>query len=85
MRDASVGDDLLTLAETAALLRLSEATVYKMCRSGAIPARKIGRQWRILRSDFQSLLAGESQEHPSPRPGAGAEPIDDFRKEGQRG
>jgi excisionase family DNA binding protein len=38
---------LLTVAEVAAILRLSKMTVYRMVNSGALPALKVGRSVRI--------------------------------------
>jgi excisionase family DNA binding protein len=38
---------LLTVAEVAALMRLSKMTVYRMVNSGTLPALKVGRSVRI--------------------------------------
>ena len=38
---------LLTVAEVAAILRLSKMTVYRMVNRGALPALKVGRSVRI--------------------------------------
>ncbi|MCU0284430.1 MAG: helix-turn-helix domain-containing protein [Candidatus Nanopelagicales bacterium] len=38
---------LLTVAEVAAMLRLSKMTVYRMVNSGTLPALKVGRSVRI--------------------------------------
>lgn len=38
---------LLTVAEVAATLRLSKMTVYRMVKSGALPALKVGRSVRV--------------------------------------
>jgi acyl carrier protein len=37
----------LTLGEVAELLRVDEMTVYRMVKKGAIPAMRIGHQWRF--------------------------------------
>lgn len=37
----------LTPREAAAALRVSKMTILRKCRTGEIPARRIGRQWRI--------------------------------------
>ena len=57
-------DEVLTIEETAALLKVSETTVYQLTRSGELPARKVGREWRFLRSRLLAWLAqpGESAE-----------------------
>lgn len=38
---------IMTIAEVAAYLRLSEATIYKLAQGRRIPATKIGRAWRF--------------------------------------
>lgn len=62
----------LTLAEAAAQLRLSRNTIYKLCRSGELPAVKVGRQWRIRSRDFATWL-DNSRATSNTRPGAGAD------------
>jgi excisionase family DNA binding protein len=37
----------LTVREAAALLEVSEDTVERACKSGELPATRLGRQWRI--------------------------------------
>lgn len=44
--------NLLTPEEVADKLRVSRRTVYNQVRSGEIPARKVGRQWRINGKDI---------------------------------
>ena len=44
----------LTLAEVAASLRVSVDTARELIAKGTIPARKQGRQWRILESDVEA-------------------------------
>ncbi len=38
---------LLTVAEVAAIMRLSKMTVYRMVNAGTLPALKVGRSVRI--------------------------------------
>ncbi len=42
--------EVLTLEEAAAFLKVSETLVYQLARSGSLPGRKVGREWRFLRS-----------------------------------
>ena len=42
-------DEILTVDEAAALLKLHKTTVHKLALAGKIPARRIGRQWRFSR------------------------------------
>lgn len=57
--------NLLTVKELAALLRVSSQTLYKMLEQGEIPAVKIGAQWRFDREKIRSWIA--SNESQSPR------------------
>ena len=46
-RDTSA-DSLLTVTEVAALLRVSEQTVYRMARAHELPgAARVGNSWRF--------------------------------------
>jgi excisionase family DNA binding protein len=47
---------LMTSAEAAATLRVSKMTVHRLIRSGAIPALRVGHQYRIFRSDVDAFM-----------------------------
>lgn len=49
--------DFLSIAETCALLGLSERTVFRLLQSGRIPAGKFGRRTIIKRADLEQLFA----------------------------
>jgi excisionase family DNA binding protein len=55
---ASTGDEdpFLTVAEVAALLKLNQQTVRNWIDQGSLPAVRVGRRVRILRSDFERLV-----------------------------
>ena len=59
MREVAPVLDILTLAEAAALIRVSEKTLGEMARSRRIPSQKVGREWRFLRSALETWLSGE--------------------------
>ena len=48
-------------AEAAAILRISLSTLRRLLRRGALPGRKVGRHWRILRSDIERLTRSDRQ------------------------
>jgi excisionase family DNA binding protein len=51
-----MGDqDLLTVREVAAYLRVSRVTVWRWCQQGIIPAFQVGRNWRIRRDRLLAL------------------------------
>lgn len=49
-------DQLMTLDEVAKFLKVSRPTIYRKVKSGEIPAKKIGRSWRFLKSDLMQLV-----------------------------
>ncbi|MGH3440630.1 MAG: helix-turn-helix domain-containing protein [Nitriliruptorales bacterium] len=52
----SVMDELLTVAEVAELLRVSTMTVYRLIRTGDLPAVRVGRNYRVRRPDLEAYL-----------------------------
>jgi len=48
-------NELLTVAEVAAHLRLSRVTIWRWCQQGIIPSFRIGRNWRVHREDLLRL------------------------------
>ena len=49
-------DELLTVAEVAAILKLNPQTVRNWIDQGSLPAVRVGRRVRIRREDFQALV-----------------------------
>jgi excisionase family DNA binding protein len=43
-------DEIMTIEEVAAYLRLKPQTIYTWAQEGKIPAAKLGNQWRFKRS-----------------------------------
>jgi excisionase family DNA binding protein len=48
--------EVFTLAEAAVYLRVSEKDVLDLVRSGTLPGRCIGGEWRFLKSAIQEWL-----------------------------
>jgi excisionase family DNA binding protein len=46
----------LTVAEVAALMRVSKMTVYRMVHAGELPAVRFGRSYRVPESAVTELL-----------------------------
>jgi excisionase family DNA binding protein len=61
---------IMTISEVAAYLGLHELTVRRLAREGAIPALKLGRQWRVKRD----LLEKWIEKRPLHNLGAAIEP-----------
>lgn len=50
-------DEILTLKEVAAYLKLAEKTAYKLAAEGKLPGFKVGGSWRFKESDIESWIA----------------------------
>ena len=49
-------DTLLSTEEVAEYLGVGQATVYRWCREGSLPAVKIGRRWRVRDSALEEFV-----------------------------
>jgi excisionase family DNA binding protein len=49
-------NEVLTLAEAAAYLRVGEAAILQAIRDQGLPARQLGTDWRFLRSALRDWL-----------------------------
>ncbi|HEU4831926.1 MAG TPA: helix-turn-helix domain-containing protein [Actinomycetota bacterium] len=54
------GDRLLTVAEVAATMRVSNMTVYRLINHGDLPALRVGKNYRIRESDVDVFLSDRS-------------------------
>lgn len=50
----------MTVAEVAGLLKLNQQTIRNWIDAGSLPAVRIGRRVRVLRSDFEHLIEAAS-------------------------
>jgi excisionase family DNA binding protein len=48
---------LLTVGEVAAVLRVSNMTVYRLIKGGDLPALRIGKNYRIRQHDLDAYLS----------------------------
>ena len=55
----------LTIDEVLVYLRVTSRTIYRLIRSGDLPAMRIGRQWRFRQRDLDTWL--NRQRHGSPQ------------------
>jgi len=55
-------NEVLTVAEVAAFLRVNRSTVYKLIRRGELPAFKVGSDWRFNRAQIEDLFKVRSQD-----------------------
>ncbi len=65
-----MADEILTLKEVAALLKIGERTVYRLVQEGRLPGFKVGGAWRFHRArldnwiDTQTEAAGRAAMFP---------------------
>jgi len=52
-----MSDGFLTVKEVAVLLRVSDESVYRLCRSKRLKATRVGGLWRIPRESVDKLLS----------------------------
>ena len=53
--------ELLTVAETATLLKTTKQQVRKMIAQQLIPAMKSGREWRVSKEYVEAVLRSEME------------------------
>jgi excisionase family DNA binding protein len=78
VRVASVPDwpneEFMTVAEVAALLKLNQQTIRNWIDQGSLPALRLGRRVRVLRSDLDRLIEAGSRSSTGLRRGEESEP-----------
>ncbi len=53
--------EVLTVEEVANLLKLSKITIYRLIKTGEIPAYKIGASWRINKKDLELYIEAKKK------------------------
>jgi excisionase family DNA binding protein len=54
-------DNVLTIEELSAYLKIPKSTLYKLVREGKIPAQKVGRHLRFLRESIDEWLRRQNE------------------------
>ncbi len=52
----SLTGPLMTVAEVAEVLRVSNMTVYRLIKAGELPALRVGKNYRIREGDLEAYL-----------------------------
>lgn len=63
---AATAVELLTVAEVAAMLRVSKMTIYRLVDSGALQSMRVGRSVRLPRSSVDSYLRSAREANVRP-------------------
>ncbi|MEK6586299.1 MAG: helix-turn-helix domain-containing protein [Nitrospirota bacterium] len=48
--------ELMTAMETSQYLKITQRTLYRYLQSRQIPAFKLGKEWRFVRSDLEQWI-----------------------------
>ncbi|MFH4608193.1 methylation-associated defense system helix-turn-helix domain-containing protein MAD1 [Vibrio alginolyticus] len=51
-----MNDQILTLKEVAAYLKLAEKTAYRLASEGKLPGFKVGGSWRFKVEDLETWI-----------------------------
>ena len=57
-RSLGILGEFMTVEDVADMLRINKSTVYRMAKTGRIPATRVGRQWRFRLSALEDFLDG---------------------------
>lgn len=49
-------DKIMNVQALSKFFGVSDQTIWRWCKSGKIPAFKIGAQWKIRRSDLNKII-----------------------------
>ena len=52
----NVKDEILTAAETCHYLKITPRTLYRYLQDRQMPAFKLGKEWRFVRSDLEQWI-----------------------------
>ena len=66
-------DEILTIRDVAALLKIGEKTSYTMAQSGDLPGFKVRGQWRFRRADLDAWIRPQVEQAKAERDDGGEE------------
>lgn len=63
MAKRELGEPLLTVGEVAAIMRVSNMTIYRLIKSGQLSAIRVGKNYRVRRGDIERYLTERAVFH----------------------
>lgn len=54
-------DQVLTIDELSAYLKIAKSTLYKLAQEGRLPGQKIGKHWRFRKASIDRWLEETNQ------------------------
>ena len=58
-------DKILGVEDLMAFFGVSDQTIWRWCKSGKIPAFKIGSQWKVRQSDLNRIINNKLSGKPA--------------------
>jgi len=58
-----IPEEVFTTTDAMQYLKVSRKTLLKLVHKGAIPARKVGKDFRYLKSQLNTFLKGPGEEN----------------------
>ncbi|TXS90879.1 helix-turn-helix domain-containing protein [Parahaliea maris] len=58
-----MSEQILTLKEVAAYLKLAEKTAYRLAADGKLPGFKVGGSWRFKETDLERWIEEQKTEN----------------------
>jgi excisionase family DNA binding protein len=55
--------EVMTTDDVLEYLKISRKTLMKLIKEGIVPARKVGKNYRYLKSELEKYLKGDSKEN----------------------
>ena len=59
-------DDILTIDDLAAYLKISKSTLYKLVQAGKLPGQKVGKRLRFHKAVVDEWLGNSANGTPPP-------------------
>lgn len=56
-----INDEVLTVKDVAAILKIGEKTIYSMVQSGELPGFKVRGQWIFSKNDIEEWITQQKQ------------------------
>lgn len=55
-------EQVMTIDELAAYLKVAKSTLYKLAQEGKVPGQKVGKHWRFSRQAIDDWLRSQPKE-----------------------
>ena len=56
-----MNDDIMTIDEVAKYLKVSTKSIYRLVKSGRLPAKKVLNKWRFSRDQIKEWIRSDKQ------------------------